>query len=468
MKGADIVVEELNVEVKPSLFQVLGNRGFRRLWAAQAISLTAQSMVNFAVIVLTERVTQRSLFTSLAVLSFVIPPVLVGAFAGVVVDRTNKPFMLWITNLLRTGLMIGYFLFDRNWSPAILLSVIFLIPAIIAAVSEFFAQAEAATIPLLVPRHQLLAANALFATTYNASLVGGMAILGPLLVTFLGLSRLWLFVGLLYGLCTVLVARLPSGDRSQERPLAAIFGDSTDGWRATFRREFWLPVREGWAFMAGHPPVRTATINLSLASTILLVVATLGPGFVSRVLGRNPEDVSFLLLPASLGMALGVVLVGRVVGRVGAARLISLSMIGGALFLAGLALSPLWGGSLARLFWGPDAPQHLLGNTILGGAIVAAVGLGLVNSFITVPAYTQLQEETEDNMRGRVFASLFMITGSLSMLPVLFAGALADWLGLVMVMVIVAGIMGVAGLATLGRRTIAAGAHAQTDAPPGA
>lgn len=451
MKGVGIVVEEVNVASRPSLLHVLRNRGFSRLWAAQAISLTAQAMVNFAVIVLTERVTQRSLFTSLAILSFVIPPVLVGAFAGVIVDRSNKPRMLWITNFLRMLLMVGYFLFDRDWSPTILLTGIFLITALFAAVSQFFGPAEAATIPLLVPRPQLLAANALFATTYNASLVGGMAILGPVLVAVIGLRRLWLFVALLYGLCTILVARLPSGDRSQERPLLAVLRDSTDGLGATLRRELWVPVREGWSFMANHPPVRAATINLSVASTILLVVATLGPGFVSRVLGRNPEDVSFLLLPASLGMVLGIVLVGRVVRRTGASRLISVSMLSGAFFLAGMALAPLWGASLGRLLWGAQAPANLVGDAILGGAVVMAMGLGVVNSFITVPAYTQLQEETEENMRGRVFASLFMITGTLSMLPVLFAGALADWLGLITVMVLVALVMGLAGLSTMRR-----------------
>ena len=82
------------------------------------------------------------------------------------------------------------------------------------------------------------------------------------------------------------------------------------------------------------------------------------------------------------------------------------------------------------------------------------------DSFITVPAYTQLQEETDENMRGRVFASLFMITGTLSMLPVLFAGALADWLGLITVMVVVAVVMGAAGLVTMGRHSPAP--------PPGA
>ena len=198
------------------------------------------------------------------------------------------------------------------------------------------------------------------------------------------------------------------------------------------------------------------------------MVATLGPGFVSRVLGRNPEDVSFLLLPASLGMVLGIVLVGHVVRRTGPSRLISLSMVSGALFLAGLALSPMWGASLAHLFWGVAAPANLVGDLILGGAVVMAMGLGVVNSFITVPAYTQLQEETDESMRGRVFASLFMITGTLSMLPVLFAGALADWLGLITVMVVVAVVMGAAGFVTIGHRSPAPQPRGQTDAPPGA
>ena len=48
----------------------------------------------------------------------------------------------------------------------------------------------------------------------------------------------------------------------------------------------------------------------------------------------------------------------------------------------------------------------------------------------------------------------------------LFAGALADWLGLVAVMVVVALIMGLAGLAPLSRPPPAPQPAAQTAAPP--
>ncbi|QLQ05800.1 MAG: hypothetical protein HZY76_06795 [Anaerolineae bacterium] len=85
----------------------------------------------------------------------------------------------------------------------------------------------------------------------------------------------------------------------------------------------------------------------------------------------------------------------------------------------------------------------------------------MAHSFVTVPANTELQAETSEEMRGRVFASLFMIIGFLSMLPVLFAGALADIIGLTAVMALVALLMVLTGAMTLRR-----GAHARKAAAP--
>ena len=61
----------------------------------------------------------------------------------------------------------------------------------------FFAPAEAAMIPQLVPRRQLLAANGVFTLTLNAAFAIGFALLGPLVVTLLGAPALILVVGVL-------------------------------------------------------------------------------------------------------------------------------------------------------------------------------------------------------------------------------------------------------------------------------
>lgn len=438
-------VEQEGTTTRGAFLEVLRNGPFLRLWGAQAISMTAQSMVNFAVIVFTERLTQSSFFTSLAVLSFTLPAVAIGTFAGVVVDRSNKAKVLLVSNLLRMVLMVGFFFAESEAPAALRLIVVFVLTAAFSVVSQFFGPAEAATIPLVVPRRHLLAANALFATTYNASLVLGLAVVGPLLVSFMGLARLWLFVAILYALSALLVARLPAGEVKLAENVPA-----SGAW-TRFRQLYWQPVRESWAFMIRQPAIRTATINLSLAATILLVVSTLGPGFVSRTLGRNPEDLSLVVLPASLGMLTGIILVGRVAARVKAKRLIGFSMAGAGVLLILLATTQSWSQAIGQLLMGDDFDTTAQGTFAIAGAMIAAYGLGVAHSFITVPANTELQAETSEEMRGRVFASLFMIIGFLSMLPVLFAGALADIIGLVTVMVLVALLMILTGALTLRR-----------------
>ncbi len=58
------------------------------------------------------------------------------------------------------------------------LAAIFVLNIAISTVTTFFAPAEAAMIPELVPRRQLLAANGLFTFTQNVAFALGFALLG--------------------------------------------------------------------------------------------------------------------------------------------------------------------------------------------------------------------------------------------------------------------------------------------------
>src|SRR5205823_11192888 len=55
--------------------------------------------------------------------------------------------------------------------------------------------------------------------------------------------------------------------------------------------------------------------------------------------------------------------------------------------------------------------------------------LGLLNSFIGVPAQTALQERSPEDIRARVFSVFFTVSNLILIVPVFFAGALADSLG---------------------------------------
>ena len=140
-------------------------------------------MVLYGLTVIVVESTQSNTAVSPLILTFLVPAVLFSAVAGVYVDRIDRRLILIVTNVLRGVAFVALFLVGDN------LALILLLNIVVSTVTVFFAPAEAAMIPVLVPRHQLLAANGLFTLTLNAAFALGFALLGPLVVNVAGPRR---------------------------------------------------------------------------------------------------------------------------------------------------------------------------------------------------------------------------------------------------------------------------------------
>src|SRR4030067_3299617 len=147
---------------------VLANRHFLYLWVAQALSMVVQNGIHLTQLVLVEQLTKSSAQMGAVILSFSLPAVLLSAGAGIVVDRFSKKDILVASNVLRVLTVIAYILFLRTTDGALLLFSIYALTFINSAIGQFFSPAEAAMIPLLVNRDQLLPANSLFNLTFTA------------------------------------------------------------------------------------------------------------------------------------------------------------------------------------------------------------------------------------------------------------------------------------------------------------
>src|SRR5438093_204285 len=141
---------------------VLRNRNFLLLWIAQAASQIAQNGANLVQIVLIETLTHSSGQVALMVLAFSLPAALLSILAGLVVDRVSNRLILFASNILRVAFAIGFLLAFHALSDWAALIAIYVLTFVTSAVGQFFAPAEAATIPALVDRDALLSANALF------------------------------------------------------------------------------------------------------------------------------------------------------------------------------------------------------------------------------------------------------------------------------------------------------------------
>ncbi len=103
-------------------------------------------MVLFGLTVIVFNSTSSNTAVSLLVLTFLVPAVLFSAVAGVYVDRVDRRIILIVTNLLRGAAFVALYLAGTN------LAVILLLNVAVSTVTVFFAPAELAMIPVLVPR----------------------------------------------------------------------------------------------------------------------------------------------------------------------------------------------------------------------------------------------------------------------------------------------------------------------------
>ena len=393
------------------------NRHFMFLWMAQAISQIAQNAINFGLLVLVQERTNSTTHMAVAVLSFILPGVIFGILAGVVVDRAEKKWVLVATNLLRAVVVLGYLVFDQT------LALIYLVTFGFSIISQFFAPAEAAAIPMLLPKQQLIAANSLFNLTFNVAQLIGMVMLAPLVIKLFGTGALFASIAVLYVVASALVANLPP---DQKAPPAIT---PEEGQRLV--TSVWREIGEGWHILTADTTSTLAMVHLTLASTMMPLVAVLGPNFVVNVVKLRSEDVAYVFLPAGIGMLLGTVLVARLGNRYRKLDMVIVGLVVMAVALVGMAGAKVGGDYLLYniLDRFVDVRNWPISFELLSAVMVLAFVLGISFGLVNIPAQTTLQERCPPSFRGRIFAVQFTLSSAVSIVPLLFVGGVADMIG---------------------------------------
>jgi predicted MFS family arabinose efflux permease len=365
------------------LFRLLrSNPSVARLWVAQAVSLVGDWFTLIALSVLVSGETAGSGVTvSGLLLVQILPTVVVGPYAGVLVDRWDRRRLLVASDLLRAVIVVALVF-------AVIpgrLPLLFILAFLHFSVATVFEPARAALLPRLVRGEELVAATTLSTVTWSVMTAFGGA-LGGLVLAGVGLRTAFFVDSLTFLVSASLVARLAT-------PAAAGQGQGLP--RATFR--------EGVLWAIAHPGVGSATLvkvinGVALADMFLVLYGTR-----LFVHGRGGA-VSVGLLYASFGAGavLGPLLLGRLYDdsipglrrriTVGA-LLITCGMlllrVAGSLPVAAIAIMLRGMGGAANWTWSililqKGAPNRLLGRLVaidlanaMFAAALASVALGL-------------------------------------------------------------------------------------------
>jgi len=434
---------------------VFRNAGFLRLWLSQAATQIGGNMVLFGLTVLVVDSTKSSAAVSVLVLTFLVPAVLFSAVAGVYVDRFDRRIILVATNLLRGIAFIALYLVGTHFALILLLNFT------ISTITVFFAPAELAMIPFLVPRRQLLAANGIFTLTLNGAFAIGFALLGPLVVNVASPEAVILVVAALYLLAAVFCFTLPSAppaakDKAAHHGLGV--GEAERAVASTFAE-----LKEGFGFIQTHRNIGWSLLYLAIAASLVGVLGVLGPRFAQDTLGLQSKDFAVVVLPLGFGIVMGILLLNSYGKYFPRRRVIEGGMIVLGILLAALSAA----GPISRLLQRADAPGglDLSGVTsLLAVVVVIAFFAGIAYGLVAIPAQTQLQEDLPEDVRGRVFGVLGMLVSVASFVPIIIAGGVADLIGTTAVIFVMAIAVTVTGVISVLTR----GPLKETDARPAA
>ncbi len=425
--------------------EVFRNRPFLLLWLSQLFTQIGGNMVLYGLTVIVLEATASNTAVSILVLSFLGPAVLFSAVAGVYVDRLDKRGVLVGTNVLRAVFFILLFLAGTN------LLVILLLNAIISTITVFFAPAEAAMIPTIVPRRQLISANGVFTLTLNAAFAVGYAVMGPLVVTLLGAPGLIIVVAACYLIAAAFCWTLPAHPvpSFRESGVPGLLSPDTEQAMGSTLAQ----LREGIAFIRDHRSISWSLLYLGIAASLVGVLGVLGPRFATDALNLEYKDFAVVVLPLGFGIVTGILLLNSFGHLLPRRRIIELGLVSLGLFVALMTAA----GPISRLLQHAEEasglPQSLADFTSLLSIVVfVALLAGVAYGFVAIPAQTQLQEDIPEDTRGRVFGVLNMLVSVSSFLPIIIVGPLSDLLGTPTVLLLVSAIISVSGMVSYLRR----------------
>jgi DHA3 family macrolide efflux protein-like MFS transporter len=393
------------------------NGPFSAIWLGQVISSLGDRVHQVALVFLVAGDTANSpLALGMVFAAMTLPTVIVGPFAGALVDRWDRKRVMVGSDLLRAAIVALIPLLA-----SVHVGIVMILVFALATVSAFFRPARTAALPQVVPEDDLMTANsAMWVADTAADLVGYS--LGGLFVAFLGSSLALAFWvdGASYVASGVLVAAvaIPRVMRSGTAVSQGLRGD----------------LVAGWEFLRSETVLMATTVQAAVAEFGLGALTCLSPLIIAGLaLGDVEVPAAYGLFEMAMGIGLvgGGLIVGAMATRLPKGPAIIGAFVALGVVLAGLAVSP---------------------NLAL--TLVLAAAVGLANVTFVVPSQTIFQERTPGDMLGRVVAiRLAAVNGALA-LAMIASGALAQAIGVQPVLIACGLLTSAAGLAGIVIRPI--------------
>ncbi len=368
---------------------------FFTIWTGQALSLFGSALVQFALIWWLTQKSGSATVLAIAVMVGMLPQILIGPFAGALVDRWNRRLIMITADatIAAFSLLLAY-LFATG---RVQIWHIYAIMAVRALGGAFHFPAMAASTPLMVPKEQLTRINGL-----NQALQGINSLAAPPLAALL-VSVLPTAGILLIDVGTALLAILPLFFISVPQPQrhAEAPGEA--------KPSLMQDIRAALVYIRTLPGLVAVIFMAFFLNFLLVPTESLMPLLITKHFNKGAIELGLMQSATGVGIIAGGILLGVWGGfkKKIVTSLAGIIGLGVAVMLIGLA------------------PANFF---IL--AIIGSVLLGFMLPMANGPIGALFQSIVRLDMQGRVMSFISSGATAISPLGLLIAGPLSDLLGI--------------------------------------
>lgn len=364
--------------------------------SSQTFSLFGSSLVQFAIIWYVARSTNSGIMVTISTISAFLPLLFISLFAGVWADRYNRKLLIILSDgLIATSTLILAIIFLMGYNN---IWIIFLVSAIRSLGAGIQTPAVNSLIPQIVPEEKLMRINGINGTVQSLIYFVSPAVGGAVLTY--GTFESILFIDVVTAIIAILILltlKVAIHKKAAGKQETHYFNDLKEGIRYSFNNSF----------------VKQLIIFYAMAMFLAVPAAFLNVLMVTRTFG----DEYWKLTANEMAFFAG-------------------SMIGGVVIAT-------WGGFKNRVI-------TIAVGCIAFGVLTVAIGVikaffiylgvmvltGMTMPLFNSPSMVLIQEKVENNMQGRVFSFIQIVSSGLMPLGMILFGPLADIISIQTLMII--------------------------------
>lgn len=377
----------------------LMNRNFFLLWQGQLVSRLGDQAFLIAMMFWTKEATGSSSIMGVLMMVSLLPGAILSPLGGTFADRHSRYWIIVGGDVLRglAAVALAVLMFASPNEIGWILVALVVVTVNGGVVGSLFMPAIHASLPDLVPRSKVAAANSLNRLSSQGAVFLGQAA-GGVLYRLVGAPLLFLLDGISF-----LLSALSEGFLHIPQELPRKGTERTRGLKGlltTYLHE----TRDGLSWVWGDTGMRTFLLTTAVLNFFFSPLMVLLPFYVTDLLGRGAEWYGFLLAAMGAGSMVGYVTVGWFPPE-GSARV---KTTVGALTGAGLAAASV---GLVETGW---------------LALALFFGFGVLLGIVNILVFTLFQIATPGEMRGRVMGLVMAMSTATMPVGMAVSGLVGD------------------------------------------